>query len=151
MEENLNEAYPAEGEQDLLPLLGSLFELPQRDYTQYSPLTLAYLGDAVFDLIVRTVLVRRVNMQAEKLHKKASSLVCAPAQAEMIHKLLPSLTEEERAVYRRGRGSKPMHTAKNASREQYLEATGFEALVGYLYLQGRYKRLLELIRQAADL
>ena len=119
-------------EEDLTTLLDKLFDLPRRDYTQYSPLTLAYLGDAVFDLVVRTVLVRRVNMQAEKLHRLASSIVCASAQAEMIRALLPSLTDEELAVYRRGRGSKPYHTAKNASREDYLEATGFEALIGYL-------------------
>ena len=138
-------------EEDLTTLLDKLFDLPRRDYTQYSPLTLAYLGDAVFDLVVRTVLVRRVNMQAEKLHRLASSIVCASAQAEMIRSLLPSLTDEEFAVYRRGRGSKPYHTAKNASREDYLEATGFEALIGYLYLQGEYARMLELIRKATDI
>ena len=132
-------------EKSLTECLDEMFKLPQRDYTQYSPLTLAYIGDAVYDLIVRTMLVKRANMQTAKLHRDASSIVNAGAQADLLEKLLPLLTEEEAGVCRRAQNAKPGHAAKNASREDYMEATALEALVGYLYLQGRYERLTQLI------
>ena len=136
-------------EQNLIngSLLDELFGLKKKDYSQYSPLTLAYIGDAVFDLIVRTVVVKRTNMQAAKLHKKTTGIVNAGTQCAMIRALDPFLTDEERAVYRRGRNAKPYNTAKNASRDEYLEATGFEALMGFLYLKGDEKRMMELIVQ----
>lgn len=126
--------------------LGRLFHLPERDYTQYSPLTLAYIGDAVFDVIIRTIVVKQSNMPAARLHSKTSSVVKAPAQAQIIKALLPHLTKEEESVYRRGRNAQPYNTAKNATRREYLEATGFEALIGYLYLRRSYQRMLDLIR-----
>lgn len=125
--------------------LAAQFGLENKDWTQYSPLTLAYIGDAVYDLVVRTVLVKKSNCQTAKLHQKASGLVKAAAQAEMIRVLLPHLTEEESGVYRRGHNAKPYHTAKNADRREYLEATGFEALMGYLYLKEDYQRMIDLI------
>lgn len=124
------------------------YGLPEKDWRQYSPLTLAWIGDTVFDLIVRTVLVKRANMQTEKLHKTASAIVNARKQAEEAQKILPLLTDEEAAVYRRGRNADPHHNAKNAGREQYLEATGFEALLGWLYLEKRYGRIMELVKAA---
>lgn len=126
--------------------LSECFGLPRRAWDQYSPLTLAYLGDAVYDVLIRTVLVKRANMQTAKLHGKASALVRAGAQAKLVAALQPYLTEEEAGVYRRGRNAQPCHTAKNASRREYLEATGFEALIGYLYLKGDIRRLIDLIR-----
>ncbi len=137
-------------EPDLMVLMDDLFVAEEKDYTQYSPLTLAWLGDSVYDLIVRNVLVKHGNRQAAKLHKQASDLVCATFQAKMIAALLPELTEEETAVYRRGHNASPGHGAKNATKREYLEATGFEALIGYLFLQKNYKRILELIRSAWD-
>ena len=137
-------------EKSLESCIDEIMKLPQRDYTQYSPLTLAYIGDAVYDLIVRTVLVKRANMQTAKLHRDASSCVNAGAQADMLRRLEPLLTEEEKSVCRRGRNAKPAHTAKNASRGEYLEATAFEALVGYLYLQGRYERLMDLLQTGLE-
>lgn len=125
--------------------LGERFGLEEKDWSQYSPLTLAYIGDAVYDLVIRTVLVKRVNCQTAKLHQRATALVKAGAQAEMIRALLPHLTEEEAGVYRRGHNAKPYNTAKNATRREYLEATGFEALLGYLYLKKEYARLIDLI------
>ena len=119
--------------------------------TQYSPLTLAWIGDTVFDLIVRTALVKQANMQTEKLHRQAAALVNARMQAEGALRIRASFSAEEEAVYRRGRNSNPHHNAKNAKnadREQYLEATGFEALLGYLYLRRRYSRIMELIKAA---
>ena len=144
-------------EQDLIGLLDRMFIPEDKDYTQYSPLTLAWLGDSVYDLIVRSILVKRGNIQTAKLHKEASGMVCAKAQARLIGVLLAQLTPEEAAVYRRGHNSSPLHGAKNATKREYLEATGFEALVGYLYLQKNYERLLALIesgwnemKQASD-
>lgn len=127
-----------------------VYDLPDKDWTQYSPLTLAWIGDTVFDLVVRTVLVKTANMQTEKLHKKASAIVNARRQAESVGRLIPLLSEEEAAIYRRGRNSNPHHTARNAGRMEYLEATGFEALLGWLYLNRRYGRILELVKAAVD-
>ena len=129
-----------------LDYLAESFGLTERDWTQYSPLTLAYLGDAVYDVLIRTVLVKRTNTQTAKLHQHASGLVKAGTQAELIRVMLPHLSEEESGVYRRGHNAKPYHTAKHASRREYLEATGFEALVGYLYLKGNYQRMIDLIK-----
>ena len=128
-------------------LLEDLFHLKEKDYSQYSPLTLAYIGDAVFDLAVRTVLVRRANRQPHKLHQAASKVVSAPAQAAMAAVLYPVLTQEETDVFRRGKNAKPATGAKNASHADYMEATGFEALLGWLYLTRQYTRLLELIEK----
>ena len=126
--------------------LSGLIMSRERDWSQYSPLPLAYLGDAVFDLVIRTLLVERANMQADKLHHEASSLVNARFQARMAQSLMPELTTREMSVYRRGRNAKPSNTAKNATREEYLEATGLEALMGFLYLQKEFGRLSQLIQ-----
>ena len=126
------------------------FELEKKDYTQYSPLTLAYIGDAVFDLVIRTVLVARHDMQTEKLHRMASGVVKAPVQAAMAEALLQEMTQEEEKIYRRGKNASPAHQAKNASRTDYLKATGFEALIGYLYLTGQEERLLKLIKNGVE-
>ena len=119
--------------------LGSVFGLSSKDWKLYSPLTLAYLGDAVYEMVIRTICVKRTNMQTQKLHRKVTGYVSAKAQAKMMDALIGELTEEEESIYRRGRNSKPYTKAKNASMEEYLKATGFEALVGYLYLQKEYE------------
>lgn len=129
-------------------VIDSAYGLPEKDWTQYSPLTLAWIGDTVFDLIVRTALVKKANRQTEKLHKDATAIVNAGSQAAAAARILPHLSEEEAAVYRRGRNSDPHHTARNAGRTQYLEATGFETLLGWLYLERRYGRILELVKEA---
>lgn len=121
------------------------FSLPQVDIQTYSPLTLAYIGDAAYELVVRTFLVDQGNSRPDKLHRKASSMVKAAAQAAMAEALKDSLTEEELAVYRRGRNAKSPTMAKNASMSDYRKATGFEALMGYLYLKGEQKRLIDLV------
>lgn len=133
--------------EDLVSMLDAAFQLPEKDWSQYSALTLAFIGDGVYDLIIRTILVKRADIQGQKLHRMKSSVVKAETQAETIHAILPLLTPEEASVFRRGHNAKPTNNAKNASREEYLDATGFEALVGYLYLQRRYERLLELIQK----
>lgn len=120
------------------------------DIRTYSPLTLAYIGDAIYDLVIRTIVVERGNRSADKLHKKTVTYVNARVQARMIEELENELTEEEAAVYHRGRNAKSYTMAKNASVIEYRKATGLEALCGYLYLQGRQERLLYLIREAIE-
>ena len=130
----------------LLDLIKQSFELKEVDIRAYSPLTLAYIGDCVYDLVIRTVVVERGNEPANKLHKKTVAYVKAQTQASMIEALLPYLTEEEEAVYKRGRNAKSYTSAKNASIGDYRKATGMEALVGYLYLTGQEARIMELIK-----
>lgn len=118
------------------------------DIRTYSPLTLAYIGDAIYDLVIRTIVVERGNRSANNLHKKTVTYVNARVQAKMIDALEEELTEEEAAVYHRGRNAKSYTSAKNASIIEYRKATGLEALCGYLYLQGQQERMLYLIREA---
>lgn len=132
---------------DFLSGVREQFEVEEVDVRAYSPLTLAYIGDAVYELIVRSVVVQRSNRAADALHKKSVSYVRAQTQATMIEALADLLTEEETAVYKRGRNAKTYSKAKNASMAEYHRATGFEALAGYLYLTGQLDRLLELIKE----
>lgn len=115
---------------------------------QVSPLTLAYIGDAFYEIIVRTVLVRRADRAVNKLHHRAAELVKAEKQSEMIGILEPVLTEAEQEVYHRGRNAKSYTKAKNASIVDYRRATGFEAVMGYLFLKGDINRAVELIRKS---
>lgn len=134
-----------EENRELLDKIKETFQCKEVDVRAYSPLTLAYIGDSIYDLVIRTVIVERANKAVNDLHKKATHYVKAEAQAKMIHALQEDLSEEEMAVYKRGRNAKSYTTAKNASIGDYRNATGFEALMGYLYLLGRTERMLELI------
>lgn len=127
------------------------FGCKEIDIRTYSPLTLAYIGDAVYDLVIRTVVVERGNTSPNKLHKKAVSYVNARIQARMIEALMEEMTQEEQTVYKRGRNAKSYTTAKNATVMDYRKATGFEALCGYLYLTGKQERMLKLIKRAIEL
>ena len=133
-------------ESDFLTLIKKSFDCGKSDVRAYSPLTLAYVGDAVYELVIRSVIVSRANRPSNELHKLAVKYVQAAAQAAMAECLLPVLNEEEEAVYRRGRNAKSYTMPKNSSVADYRRATGLEALVGYLYLSGQEQRLLELIR-----
>lgn len=113
---------------------------------QYSSLALAYIGDGVFDLIVRTIILDLGNGKVNDFHKIASSIVKAPSQARIIRSVFDELTEEEMAVYKRGRNAKSATSAKNSSITDYRVATGFEALTGYLYLGNKLDRALEIIK-----
>lgn len=124
------------------------FDCKETDIRTYSPLALAYIGDAIYDLVIRTIVVEQGNRSANNLHKKTVAYVNARVQARMIEALENELTEEELAVYHRGRNAKSYTTAKNASVVEYRKATGLEALCGYLYLQGQQERMLCLIREA---
>lgn len=110
------------------------------DIEQYSPLVLAYMGDAVYELYVRKMLVKRANMQVDKLHKSAIKIVRAEAQCEAFKKIEDKLTEQEIAVYKRGRNAKSS-VPKHSSVIEYRIATGLEALIGYIYMSGDQNRL----------
>ena len=122
------------------------FQIGEVDVRTYSPLALAYIGDGVFDLVIRTVIVGKVNTKASQLHYQTSHIVKAQSQALMIEALEEELTEEEADVYRRGRNAKSPTMAKNASMSDYRKASGFEALMGYLYLTDRFERVVELTK-----
>lgn len=117
---------------------------------ELSPLTLAFIGDTVFDLLVREDLICTANRPANDLHNLAVKKVKASAQAEFIEKLLPELTEKEIAVFKRGRNAKVGHLPKNASQSDYHAATGFEALIGYLYLSDEIERIKVLYAIISD-
>lgn len=127
-----------------------MFDVPDVDIRTYSPLALAYIGDGVFDLVIRSVVVGKGNTRANQLHQRTSQIVKAHTQALMIEYLLEYLTDEEADVYRRGRNAKSPTMAKNATMADYRKATGLEALTGYLYLTDRFERLVELIKLAVD-
>lgn len=109
-----------------------------------SSLGLAHLGDSVFEVMVRSWLCLHGKVRAKELHRETVKYVAAPAQAAAMERLLPLLTQEESDVFRRGRNTAPHSVPKAASRGEYQTATGFEALFGWLYLQGRTQRLNEL-------
>lgn len=126
------------------------FQLPDVDIKTYSPLALAFIGDGIFDLIIRTLVVGAGNTRASQLHKRTSQMVKAPSQSQMVEIILPLLSEEEEAIYRRGRNAKSPTMAKNATMAEYRRATGLEALMGYLYLNNQFERIVELIKAAIN-
>lgn len=138
----------------ILDSIKQSFDCKAKDPKAYSPLALAYIGDDVYDLVIRTVVVERANRPANELHKMTVKYVNAGTQAQMAEAMLAQegmLTEEEIDVYHRGRNAKSYTSAKNASIQDYRKATGFEALIGYLYLSGRQGRVVSLIRQGIEL
>ncbi len=135
----------------LLEQIKETFSCGGQDVQAYSPLALAYIGDGVYELVIRSVVVERANRSANDLNRMTTGFVRAQAQAKIISALQEELTEEEVAVYKRGRNAKVYTKAKNASLSDYHKATGFEALVGYLYLSGQAERMLELIRRGIEL
>ncbi len=147
MEESIKADMPI----GLLEQIKTVFACKEQDVRAFSPLTLAYIGDAIYDLVIRSVVVERANRSANDLHKKTVRYVKAEAQAAMILALAPELTADEEAVYKRGRNAKSYTAAKNASLGDYRKATGFEALMGYLYLTNQTDRLLYLIKKGIEL
>lgn len=143
MEESVNRRDP----NGFLAAVQETFPGKRQDIRGYSPLTLAYIGDAVYDLIIRTVVVEQANRPANALHHITVKYVSAGAQAKIVEALMDRFSEEELAVYRRGKNSKPHTTAKNASVADYMKATGFEAVLGYLYLTDNMERALELVKE----
>ena len=132
--------------EEIVEFLLKTFEIEKRDVNEFSPLVLAYIGDVVYELIVRTVLVSKGNRPVNKLNNEATSLVKAGAQASILKLIKPDLSDEELRIFKRGRNSSPHTIAKNAGMSDYKYATGFECLVGYLYLDNNFKRALDLVR-----
>lgn len=126
------------------------FEIAPVDIRTYSPLALAYIGDGIFDLVIRSIVVGKGNTKASQLHYRTSHIVKAKTQAEMMKVLEEILTPEEAAIYRRGRNAKSPTMAKNATMSDYRNATGFEALMGYLYLKDEFPRIVELVKYAIE-
>ncbi|ONI37802.1 ribonuclease III [Candidatus Epulonipiscium fishelsonii] len=112
----------------------------------YSPLALAYIGDGVYEIFIRTYVLEKGNMPVNKLHKASKNFVCADGQAKIYYAIENLLNEEELAVLKRGRNAKSVSAPKNADIRTYRLATGVEALIGYLYLQGNIERIKELVR-----
>lgn len=131
MEESLNRFLPG--------------HMSEEEAGNYSPLVLAFLGDSVYELAIRTMLLHHGNARPNDLNRKKSRLVKAAAQSQMMEAIEPLLTEKEDGIYRRGRNAKSYTMAKHATVADYRRATGFEALMGYLYLCGRTERYLVLI------
>lgn len=122
------------------------FDIPERDIKTYSPLTLAFLGDGVFEIIVRSIVVAGRNVSPSRLHNASAHIVKAASQRRIAEAIDPDLTEEEADIFRRGRNAKSYTHAKNASVSDYRMATGFETLLGYLYLLKKDDRILELVK-----
>lgn len=133
---------------DLFNIIKEKMQLEEINITDYSPLTLAYIGDGIYEIVIRTIIVDEANRQVNKIHKAASGLVKAGTQAKMIHLIMDDLTEEEIQIFKRGRNAKAVTRAKNASMSEYRRATGFEALMGWLYLSGQSDRMMDLIMMA---
>lgn len=135
---------------ELLEKIKETFPCPDVDVRTYSPLALAFIGDGIYEVVVRTMTVTKANRSNTDLHKATVKYVKAENQAKMVEILKPFLTEEEADVLRRGRNAKPNTVAKNASLGEYHRATGVEALMGWLYLSGKTDRMLELIKIGID-
>ncbi|WP_166246029.1 Mini-ribonuclease 3 [Paenibacillus turpanensis] len=118
---------------------------PSKDPGLLHPLALAYLGDAVYEVFVRQYLISRPNNKPNHMHREATSFVSAKAQCRSIEALMPMLSEEEIDIYKRGRNAKSATSPKNTDVVVYRISTGFECLIGYLYLRGRWDRLRELM------
>ena len=118
---------------------------PEEEINMLSPLTWAYVGDCVYELYIRTRLVNTTNLKPHKLHIETIKYVKAKSQAELLAKIQDKLTEEEKDIVRRGRNAENHHLPKNSNVQEYMHATAFEALVGYLYLTKRFERLREIL------
>ena len=119
----------------------------ETDVNTMSPLTWAYVGDAVYELFVRVNLVNNANMKPHKLHIESIKYVKAGAQAEILKRIEDRLTDKEKEIVKRGRNAENHHLPKNATVQEYMYSTGFEALIGYLYLTKQDERLKEILKE----
>lgn len=115
-----------------------------------SPLTWAYVGDAVYELYIRTYLVNHTKLKPHKLHIESIQYVKAAAQANQLEKIMPELTQEEQDIVRRGRNAQNHHLPKNANVTEYMYSTAFEGLIGYLYLTKQEERLLQILKMCVE-
>lgn len=122
--------------------------IKQDEINKLPPLVLAYIGDTVYEVFIRTLLVSEGSAPVHKLHKRSIDFVKAKAQSDIVHGIMDSLSAEEQDVVRRGRNAKSGTIPKNADVTEYKYATGFESLIGYLYLKRDYARLLQVLKMA---
>ncbi|MCR5584675.1 MAG: ribonuclease III [Lachnospiraceae bacterium] len=127
------------------------FNLPEFEADQYPPLDLAYIGDCAYELVIRTCILSEGASAVDKLNRRASNLAKAVTQAKMVTGIMDLLTEEEQGIYRRGRNAKSYSPAKNATLGEYHKATGFEAVIGWLYLKKEYARMFEIIHKGFEI
>jgi len=130
---------------DLSDLIHDTLHTGDINLKSYSPLVLAYIGDCIYELVIRQMVISQGNRSVQQLHKDSSYYAQASTQSLMMRGLQELLTEEEHTIYRRGRNARSVTAAKNQSITDYRRATGFEAVMGYLYLGHQHKRMLELI------
>ena len=126
------------------------FDIKERDIDALPPLVLAFIGDAVYDVYVRTLLISKGGKNVHSLHIDSINYVKAGSQSDILKKLAPVLTDEETEIVRRGRNSNPSTVPKHADVTEYRYATGFEALLGHLYLTKKFERLLVILRMAVN-
>ncbi len=127
------------------------FDFKERDVNALPPLVLAYIGDAVYDIYVRTLLISKGGKNVHTLHVDSIEYVKAGSQADILKGVVTMLTPDESEIVRRGRNSNPATVPKHADITEYRYATGFEALLGYLYLTRKFDRLLEILKQAVEI
>lgn len=139
-----------EVKKDIYREITESFRIKRQNICTYSPLAMAYIGDAIYELVIRTIVVAEGNEPVNKMHHRTSGIVKAEAQAKIMYGLMEELTEEEVQIFKRGRNAKSYTSAKNADIADYRAATGFEALMGYLYMEGKMDRLMYLVKKGVE-
>jgi len=135
---------------DLPDLIRETFDINQKDIREYSPLSFAFIGDCVYELAIRTYVLSQGNRPVNELNKMKVKYVNAAAQTDMVDACMDIMTQEEQDIFKKGRNAKGGTVAKNQSVADYRKATGFEALCGYLYMQGRMDRVVELVKYGIE-
>lgn len=130
----------------MLDQIAKTFQTGEVDIRTYSPLTLAYIGDCVYELVIRTLIMKHGNQSVNNMSKIKVFYVKAETQAKMAEVLMNSMTEEEQSIYRRGKNAKTNTMSKSSTSADYHKATGMEAVIGYLYLMNQQNRLVELMK-----
>lgn len=136
--------------EDIISSMRKDFDIKPMDVMNLQPLVLAYVGDAVYEVYIRTMLVINNNTNVNMLHKMSVNYVKAKAQSDIVHKLSEKLTQDEQDVVRRGRNAKSVTVPKHAEIADYRYSTGYEALIGYLYLMNNTERLMEILKLSVD-
>jgi len=136
--------------EDIISSMRKDFDIKPMDVMTLNPLVLAYIGDAVYEAYIRTMLVINVRTNVNMLHKMSIKYVKAKAQSDIVHRISDKLTQDEQDVVRRGRNAKSATVPKHAEVTDYRYSTGFEALIGYLYLVNNLERLMEILRISVE-
>lgn len=136
--------------EDIISSMRKDFDIKPMDVMNLQPLVLAYVGDAVYEVYIRTMLVINNKTNVNMLHKMSVNYVKAKAQSDIVHKLSEKLTPDEQDVVRRGRNAKSVTVPKHAEITDYRYSTGYEALIGYLYLMNNTERLMEILKLSVD-